>query len=101
MEKIMECKTLEIRDRMTFIPALAVNINSDNEAQRYLMQRCGYPCNGEPNIILTKLAGECQASNDPYSWIGSRTLQTCAYSKPDQGLESVIRWHRPPSSHHG
>ena len=68
----MRAKTLEIRDEATFIPALAVDINPDNDAQRYLMRRCGYPCNGEPNVIVTRLDGDGQASNDPYSW-GGRT----------------------------
>jgi hypothetical protein len=75
MEQRMECKTLEIRDRMTFIPALAVNINPDNQAQRYLMRRCGYPCDGLPNIILTRLSGDGAATNDPYTWGNSRTFQ--------------------------
>lgn len=70
----MQCKTLEIRDRMTFIPALAININPDNDAQRYLMRRCGYSCDGRPNIIMTRLSGDGQATNDPYAWGGRRTF---------------------------
>lgn len=69
----MKTKVLEIRDEATFIPALAVDINPDSDAQRYLMRRVGYPCDGEPNIILTRLSGDGQASNDPYSW-GGRTF---------------------------
>ena len=69
----MKTKTLEIRDEGTFIPALAVDINPENEAQRYLMRRCGYPCDGKPNIILTALSADGgKANNDPYSW-GGRT----------------------------
>ena len=68
----MKAKALEIRDVGTFIPALAVDINPDNDAQRYLMRRCGYPCDGQPNVIVTWLDGGGQASNDPYSW-GGRT----------------------------
>jgi hypothetical protein len=70
----MRAKVLEIRDEATFIPCLAVNINPDNESQRYLMRRCGYPCDGTPNIVITRLmADSSPASNDPYSW-GGRTF---------------------------
>ena len=68
----MEAKALEIRDEATFIPALAVNMNPTNEEQRYLLRRCGYACDDAPNVIVTRLAGEGMASNDPYAW-GGRT----------------------------
>lgn len=69
----MKALVLEIRDEATFIPCLAVDINPDNEAQRYLMRRVGYPCDGQPNIVLTKLTADgSPASNDPYFW-GGRT----------------------------
>ena len=71
----MTTKALEIRDIGTFIPALAVDMNPANDDQRYLLRRCGYPCNGEPNIILTRLDGDethhgDQATNDPYARSG-------------------------------
>ena len=39
------------------------------------MRRCGYPCDGQPNIILTRLDGDethqgDQATNDPYARSG-------------------------------
>lgn len=67
----MKAKALEVRDEGTFIPVLAVDMNPDNDAQRYLLRRCGYACAGEPNIIVTRLSGEGQATNDPYSWSSS------------------------------
>ena len=67
----MQAKVFEIRDEGTFIAALAVDINPTNEAQRYLMRRCGYPCDGRPNVILTRLdAIGRMISNDPYEWAG-------------------------------
>ena len=67
----MKAKVLEIRDEGTFIPALAVDINPDTPEQLYLMRRCGYPCNGKPNIVLTNLnADGGKARNDPYAWSG-------------------------------
>ena len=68
----MKVKALEIRDEGTFIPALAVNMNPESEGQRYLLRRCGYACDGRPNIILTRLDGDGKATNDPYEW-GGRT----------------------------
>lgn len=64
----MKVLALEIRDTATFIPALAVDMNPGNDAQRYLLRRCGYPCDGAPNVILTRLSGEGRATNDPYGW---------------------------------
>lgn len=64
----MQAKALEIRDAATFIPCLAVDMNPNNEEQRYLMRRCGYPCDGRPNVIVTRLDGNGQATNDPYAW---------------------------------
>lgn len=72
----MKVKTLELRDEGTFIPILCVDMNPDialtgvNEAQRYLLRRCGYACDLRPNIIMTRLSGDGQATNDPYSWKG-------------------------------
>lgn len=66
----MKTKALEIRDEMTFIAALGVDMNPANEAQRNLLRRCGYPCDGQPNIILTRMDGGGHATNDPYGWEG-------------------------------
>ena len=87
----MKVKALELRDEGTFIPLLAVDMNPDrvvkrikphmlelveeeSSEQRYLLRRVGYPCDGRPNILITKLSGDgSQASNDPYHW-GGRTF---------------------------
>lgn len=66
----MKAKALEIRDDGTFIPALAVDMNPDDDAQHYLLRRCGYTCDGRPNIVLTRLDGDGKATNDPYEWSG-------------------------------
>jgi hypothetical protein len=48
-------------------------MNPFNDAQLFLMRRCGYPCDGEPNILITKLTADgSPAWNDPYGW-GGRT----------------------------
>jgi hypothetical protein len=85
-EKAMHAKAIEIRDEGTFIAVLAVDMNpsvsqpyygfekyEETEAQRYLLERCGYPCDGKPNVLLTRLDGSGKATNDPYEW-GGRTF---------------------------
>lgn len=84
----MKAIALEIRDSMTLVAALAVDMNPVDHnglignpesvdahyAQRYLLRRCGYPCDGRPNVLLTRLDGDGRAaSNDPYSW-SDRTM---------------------------
>lgn len=88
----MIAKALEVRDEGTFIAILAVNMNpgahypdgtmtedklaehlADHRGRTYLLRRCGYPCDGRPNIAITQLSadgGPCW--NDPYGW-GGRT----------------------------
>ena len=76
----MITKVLEIRDRNTFIPVLAVDMNPDFKdrhtvdisiAQRYLLRRAGYACDCKPIILLTRLDGG-RSTYDPYDW-GDRT----------------------------
>lgn len=72
----MLTRTLEIRDRGTFIPVLAIKILCENVHERFLFARAGYGIN--PNkwhgIILIKLAtAEC--ANDIYEWTCSRTMR--------------------------
>jgi hypothetical protein len=70
----MKVKCFELRDQATFIPVLCVDINPDHESQRYLLRRCGYPCDYRPNILMTRLSADGgKAWNDPYSW-GGRTF---------------------------
>lgn len=78
----MKAKALELRDEGTFIPILCVDMqpsldggSAGQRAQYYLLRRCGYACDGRPNIIVTRLSGDGQATNDPYGWKGgSRTF---------------------------
>jgi hypothetical protein len=69
----VKAKALEVRDEGTFIPMLCVDMNP-TLGQQYLLRRCGYPCDGGPNIIMTRLSGEGQATNDPYAWKDARTF---------------------------
>lgn len=79
----MQAKALEVRDDGTMICVLAVDMNptgdpgeafsAGREAQRWFLRRCGYRCDGRPNVILTRLDGSGQATNDPYAWGDGRT----------------------------
>lgn len=70
----MNHKFLEIRDRATFIPALAIHIRSGDS---WLMRRAGFggSSGDESQIFLTYLNGG-QCNYDPYQWSGcGRTMR--------------------------
>jgi hypothetical protein len=73
----MIAKTVEIRDRATFIPALAIRLDPVTEQDRYLLGRAGYGITREKQgeyIVLLRLAGGTgQATCDPYDW-DTRTM---------------------------
>ncbi len=69
----MISKALEIRDRGTFIAALAVSTAAANNGQYYLLRRCGYSAKGDgDSILLTRLDGGGKCCSDCYDW-GDRT----------------------------
>lgn len=61
-------KLFEIRDRGTFIPALAIRVSGEDG---YLLRRAGFQ---SPMIYLIALATE-KAHYDPFGW-GNRTMNT-------------------------
>ncbi len=85
----MKTKILEIRDEGTMIPVLCIDMNptqweiADGAARQnpdkylvqrwYMHERCGFPCDGRPNIMMTHLGLDGgPATNDPIAW-GGRT----------------------------
>lgn len=71
----MKVKTIEIRDRATFIPALCVEMMADPGSQSaYLLRRAGYDDQSVPLIGVTSLSGGKKMCVDPYDW-GDRTMQ--------------------------
>lgn len=70
----MIAKCLEVRDRATFIPVVAINTEPSCEAQRYLLRRSGYAPDGR-TILLVNL-NDARAQNDAYAWGNSRTMST-------------------------
>lgn len=79
----MESKVLELRDRGTFMPVLAVALIGRNVAETYLLRRAGFSGDlvapelfegGERYVILIKLDG-VEAQYDVYAWPSrARTL---------------------------
>jgi len=66
----MITKSVEISDRATFIPAIAIKmVPGDSEAERYLLWRCGYSPD-HPAVILLRMDGAwgSPAPCDPYDW---------------------------------
>ena len=76
----MIARTFEVRDRATFIPMLAVKLEPDCEADRYLLERAGYGDTAHDQaqyVMLWNLdGGDDQATIDPYKWRNRRTRQT-------------------------
>jgi hypothetical protein len=68
----MTAKTIEVRDRGTFIPMLAIGLDSTNEADRYLLARAGYGVTPEEQdryVLLARIdGGEGKIQCDPYDW---------------------------------
>ena len=78
----MVSKIIEIRDRGTFIPALAIRLGSPvlswpygyaEERERYLLARSGFGRTFEDQseyIVLCKINGgePCECHIDPFSW---------------------------------
>jgi hypothetical protein len=69
----MVSKIIEIRDRGTFIPALAIRLGSPEERERYLLARSGFGRTFEDQaeyIVLCEINGgePCQCHIDPFSW---------------------------------
>ena len=82
----MITRAIEIRDRMTMIAAIAIQMvpysdgNQTAEAQRWLLRKCGYDFN-QPAVVLLRMDGRTGphdiAPSDPYDWgrDGTRTMQ--------------------------
>lgn len=81
----MQIKFLEIRDRMTFIPALAIapfagqdsSANRLDEQESWLLGKVGYRLSDSDTgvVFLIKLgSGECKP--DPYDWGNNHTMKS-------------------------
>lgn len=77
-DKPLITKMIEIRDSMTCIAALAIQMFPTDDVEKRFMNRCGFPKDGS-SIILMSLYDQ-KATNDPFEWEslgkGQRTFQT-------------------------
>jgi hypothetical protein len=66
----MITKILELRDRNTFIPVIAVGMSAGSEAQRYLLRRAGYVSDpgSQPPVVLLVRAQGGPSRYDCYDW---------------------------------
>ena len=72
----MTCKTIEIRDRGTFIPALLVRLDPTDERDRWLLGRAGFGTTPEAQgsyVLLINLVKD--APYDAFGHGRARTLQ--------------------------
>jgi len=68
----MQTKILEIRDRATFIPVLAIEMRAETEEERYYLRRTGFG-QDDPLVLVSRLTDAKSTAWDPYSW-GDRTM---------------------------
>jgi hypothetical protein len=68
----MENKLIEVRDKATMIPMLAIRLGSQNEAERFLLSRAGYgpsPAGHGKYILLADITGGGgEIHCDIYDW---------------------------------
>ena len=71
----MKIKTIEIRDRATFIPALAVRMDPMGpEKDFYLIHSAGHPMTPPYSILLVRLT-DGTGSFDPFAQTSGRTMR--------------------------
>ncbi len=72
-----QCKTFEIRDEPTHIPALAIKLDPKCERDRFIFDRAGYGPRVKSQrtyVILHKLSDRL-TEHDPHRWL-TRTMLT-------------------------
>lgn len=81
----MRTKVFEIRDRRTFIPAIAVKLMVRDELDGYLLHRAGYRAD-DGRVLLARLV-DGSGRTDPYDW-HNRTMKT-AHCYIDQHFDEL------------
>ena len=72
----MTCKTIEIRDRGTFVPVLLVRLDPTDERDRWLLARAGFGTTPEAQgayVLFINLVKD--APYDPFGHGPARTFQ--------------------------
>lgn len=89
----MVSKILEIRDRATFIPVLAVQLGSDDDQERWLLHVSGYGSSKEEQkkyVIIAVISGgePIKAHVDFPSWENKRTMSE-AHRYIEENFDSI------------
>ena len=82
----MKVKAFELRDRGTFIPAIAIQLSGENEAERYLLRRAGYGP-GDSGILLGSMNGG-HFNYDAYEW-GSNGTKSTAHQYIEEHFDEL------------
>lgn len=81
----MQTKTLEIRDRMTFIACLAIKMQAENIDEMYLLRRDGY--GSEIQLVLFGRLSGGPFTYEHHEW-ADRTMLT-AHRHVEQNFDSL------------
>lgn len=74
----MKCdniKVVEIRDRATLIPALAIKMRASDAHELFLFMHAGYPICSEPCVLLISIEAPCHSARCSDEW-GERSART-------------------------
>jgi len=72
----VKVKSFELRDRGTFVSAVAIQLVPDNEAERFLLRRSGFCLTDDPPMILLGGLEGGKFAYDMYDWNGNGTRMT-------------------------
>lgn len=68
----MICKMVEVRDRGTCIPMLAIKLaETHNSQEHWLLKRGGWTPGSD--VLLVKMTDNVEIQHDPYCWDNRRT----------------------------
>lgn len=81
---MIETKRVEIRDRMTMIPAIAMRVTGGPNDR--LMWHAGF---GDPCVILVHLTNE-RACYDPHHWGGHGRTMTVAHQWLEEHFDEHV-----------
>lgn len=72
----MKIKLFEIRDRATFIPAMAILLDGDTtNAEEYLLHRAGYGRRPSRNYVYLINLESGKGNYDPFKWNGRTMIE--------------------------
>jgi len=71
----MEVKVLEVRDKMTFMPVLAIWFNTTDSREHWLLHRAGFHTPTD-YLMVAPLTDLHRATTDPFDHSNARTMRT-------------------------